>query len=247
MFADRQHRVHRHPVATDPQRFRDRRIDLDAIRPGHVARHLPSRELVDVQAHDIHPRVRLPAVEQVRFQEVLKDHVGVASIGELRDDGGDPQLPGRADARHHPSHAGLQVIPARLRHASSMNRRRDATGGGRDLAHGGALRAESWGRPSSGRSLSHAGSRPGEGPQASPDLADAVSSTVSSRCRPEIPVHASPTRFLPRPRHPRDIRRRREISRSLTSSRGSATPSPAPTTSGSRTSSSTPTSAPTAR
>ena len=65
---------------------------LDLVLLCHVACHVAlGGELVDVEAHDVDPRIGQAAVEVVRFEEVLQDDVGMAAVGKLGDHGGHPR------------------------------------------------------------------------------------------------------------------------------------------------------------
>ena len=85
MLADRQHRVDRQVLSAKAQRLGDCRVDGDLELAGHVPRHVVRSGLIDVEADDVDARVRHLAVEQVRPQEVLEDHMGVAAMKKLRE------------------------------------------------------------------------------------------------------------------------------------------------------------------
>ena len=88
VLADRQHGVDRQLLAAQRQGLGNRGIDRNSIVTGHVAHHIARGKLVDVQASDLEARLDPLAVEQIRREEIFQDDVGVAAVGELRENRG---------------------------------------------------------------------------------------------------------------------------------------------------------------
>ena len=85
VFGDRENRVDGERVASSPQGLANRRINRDVQRFRDLARHILGGELVDVKGHDVHAGIGFLAVEKIRAEEILENHVTMAAIGPLGD------------------------------------------------------------------------------------------------------------------------------------------------------------------
>ncbi len=89
VFADGEDGVDGELVLALAEGFGDGGIDGDFIFFGDCAADVSVWGLIEIEGDDFAWRVDEATVEEVGFEEVFEDDVGVASIGELGDDGGD--------------------------------------------------------------------------------------------------------------------------------------------------------------
>ena len=85
MLADRQNPVDSQIVPLERQCLGNRGKNGNAILFGKRTRHFVVGELIHIEADDLTARVGPHAVEEVVFDEVFEENVGVASIGETGD------------------------------------------------------------------------------------------------------------------------------------------------------------------
>ena len=100
VFADGQHAIDRQLFSSEAECAGNGWIDSDVVFRGDLARHVAFGELIHVEAGDLNPGLRQLPVEQVRFEKILEEHVGMTAVSECGQNGGNLQPDLRRAKRH---------------------------------------------------------------------------------------------------------------------------------------------------